>query len=153
MRTEYDTRLINFSSAEYHSEVKLRDDALRKPLGLSLYDEDLSGEINDIHVGAFVNGKLAGVLILTSLNADDLQMRQVAVSEPMRGKNIGKSMVLFSEEYAKNNGYKKIVLNAREHVVEFYKKLGYEKIGEMFFEVTIPHYRMMKVISNYFQKL
>jgi hypothetical protein len=53
-------RRIVGGSAEYEMELKLRDQVLREPLGMSLFDEDLSGESADIHLGAFDGGKPRG---------------------------------------------------------------------------------------------
>ena len=35
-----------------------------------------------------------------------------------------------------------IYVNAQEHAVGFYKKLGFEVVSDVFFEEGIPHYRM-----------
>jgi predicted GNAT family N-acyltransferase len=37
-----------------------------------------------------------------------------------------------------------MVLHAREEAVPFYERLGYEKHGESFIAVTIPHFFMHK---------
>lgn len=51
-----------------------------------------------------------------------------------------------AETYAKNAGYRKIVLNARKTAVGFYEKLGYERKGDMFTEVGIAHFKMLKCL-------
>ena len=83
-------REIIYCSKDYTNELELRDEVLRKPLGMSLFDENLEKEKNDIHIGAFMNNKLVGVLILTQLNANDIKMRQVAVDESARSQNVGR---------------------------------------------------------------
>jgi predicted GNAT family N-acyltransferase len=143
---EINIRLINFGTKEYENEVKLRDETLRKPLGLSLFDEDLSGEENDTHIGAIVRNTIVGIVILTKLNNDEIKMRQLGVDESHRGKGIAQSLILFSEDFCRKQGFKKIELNARETVVKLYEKLGYKIIGDSFIEVTIPHYKMFKVL-------
>lgn len=140
-------REIDCNSLDYSSELKLRDEVLRKPLGMSLFDENLAAEKNDIHIGAFINVDIVGVLNLTRLNANDVKMRQVAVKELMQSKNIGSKMVGYAEENAKNRGYKNMLLNARKTSVEFYKKLGYDIVSEEFLEINIPHYKMSKCIN------
>lgn len=140
-------REIEYNSVDYINELKLRDEVLRKPLGMSLYDENLAAEKNDIHIGAFINDDIVGVLILTKLNANDVKMRQVAVKEVMQSKKIGSKMVRYAEENAINRGYKNMLLNARKTAVEFYKKLGYEIISEEFLEINIPHYKMTKHLN------
>jgi len=139
-------RVINYHSEEYRKELELRDEVLRKPLGMSLFDENLEKEKMDIHIGAFVKNKLVGVLILTPLNLSDIKMRQVAVLETTRSQKVGSQLVQFAEEYAKDKGYALMRLNARKTAVGFYEKLGYEKIGEEFFEIKIPHFRMNKIL-------
>jgi len=74
-------------------------------------------------------------------------MRQVGVDEHWRGKNVGARLVTYAEDFARTHGYKKVVLNARKSVVGFYEKLGYEKIGGEFFEVTLPHQKMQKELG------
>ena len=135
---------IKYHSEEYRQEQELRDRVLRKPLGMSLYDENMEAEQHDVHVGAFINGMLAGVLILTRINATEVKMRQVAVDEASRRLNIGTELVLFAEEHSKKNGFSTMLLNARKTAVGFYEKLGYEKIGEEFLEINIPHFKMRK---------
>ena len=137
---------IEFDSSDYHKELILRDEVLRKPLGLSLFDENLTAEAADVHFGAYVNNRLIAVLLLTKLNGTDIKMRQVAVDEDFRSLKAGSKLVQIAETYAKNAGYRKIVLNARKTAVGFYEKLGYERKGDMFTEVGIAHFKMLKCL-------
>ncbi len=137
-------KIINYNSKEYKNELKLRNKILRKPLGLSIYDENLENEKNDIHIGAFLDGQLVGTVLLKKLNHNQLKMRQLAVKESLQGNKIGTGLVKYAENYAHKKGYNKIVLNARKTVVDFYLKLGYIKKGNQFTEVTIPHFKMEK---------
>ena len=54
------------------------------PLGMDLFAENLDKERWDMHVGAFCDKKLIGVLILTTIDEGTLKMRQVAVDENFR---------------------------------------------------------------------
>jgi predicted GNAT family N-acyltransferase len=135
---------FGFDSDEYKNELELRDKVLRKPLGMNLYDENLEADKNDIHIGAFINNRIVGVLILTRLNSTELKMRQVAVDEDFRAMKIGTEMVRFAEEYSKKMGYSTMLLNARKTAVAFYEKLGYTKVSGEFLEINIPHYKMSK---------
>lgn len=141
-------REVKYNSEDYKKELVLRDEVLRKPLGLSLYDEDLSADIHDFHLGVFVGREIVGTLVLSRINADELKMRQVAVAEKWRGKTIGRQMVRCAEQCAIKEGCKTMVLNARKTAVMFYEKLGYEKISEMFLEISIPHYKMCKHLPD-----
>src|SRR5665647_1822185 len=112
-KAEIQIREIKYGSEEYKKELKLRDEVLRKPLGMNLYIENLEGEKHDTHIGAFIDNNLVGVLILTKLNREDIKMRQFAVDEVFRAHKIDTEMVNYAEEYSRNNGYSTIVLNAR----------------------------------------
>lgn len=137
---------INYDSVAYSDELELRDRVLRKPLGMSLLDEPLAGEVNDCHIGAYIADCLVGVLILTELNGKEVKMRQVAVDDGWRGKGVGGEIVLFAEQYCLDREYKRIVLNARKTAMTFYKKLGYTAASDEFTEIGIPHYKMIKEI-------
>lgn len=139
-------RQIKFDSEDYKKELDLRDRVLKKPIGLNILDEELGSEINDHHIGAFLGSDLIGILLLTGINSDEVQMRQVAVEEEFRGKDIGSRLVAYSEKLAKDLGYKRMVLNSRMTAVPFYEKLGYRKTGSEFIEVNIPHFKMLKFI-------
>ncbi len=139
-------KIINYFGTQYFQELALRNEILRKPLGLKFSLNDLKDEINQHHIGAFYEEKLIGCLLLMPIDSNIIQMRQVAVDENFRAKGIGKEMVLFSEEYSQKLGYKKIILHARETATKFYEKLNYKKVGSEFIEVKIPHWEMVKLI-------
>ncbi|PWV56654.1 GNAT family N-acetyltransferase [Chitinophaga sp. S165] len=136
-------KIIACPGPDYDQEVKLRNEILRKPLGMDLLTEDLSKEVNDIHIGLFHNTELIGTLILTP-GQGYVKMRQVAVAETARGINAGTRMVKFSEEVARERGYSRIELNARQEAVNFYLKNEYTIVGDQFTEVGIPHFKMIK---------
>lgn len=141
-------RCVQHNSQEYNESVALRDEVLRKPLGLIFDPADLEKESDSAHVACYLNGSLAGCLILQPDKQAGLKMRQVAVSEEHQGCGIGKAMVQFSEQYARDNGFNKIHMSARDTAVDFYLRLGYEIEGEPFEEVTIPHRHMFKNIKE-----
>lgn len=138
-------RLIAFGAPEYRQELSLREEILRRPLGLVLSAEDTEGEKDQIHIGLFRNDKLAGCVILAKTSDPRaVRLRQLAVYEKFRGCGAGKDLVLFFEKYAAEHGYKKIILQARVTVRAFYEKLGYRAKGDEFIEKTIPHIEMEK---------
>jgi GNAT superfamily N-acetyltransferase len=141
--TDADLREIKYGSKEYKDELELRNRILRVPLGLDIFDEDLKGEKDDTHVGAFYKEKLAGVLVLTH-GGGVIRARQVAVDESFRRRGIGKKLVAYAEEFARSHGYKEIMLHSRMTSTEFYKNLGYSVSSEEFTEVMIPHVEMRK---------
>lgn len=135
---------IDHGTEEYLQMVKLRDEILRKPLGLSLTPDELQREKEDILIGAFDEDKMLACCMLTKANSDSLRLRQMAVQNNLQGKGIGASMMNFAENITRDKGYKKLIMHARETAVGFYEKLGYKVTGERFMEVTIPHFIMEK---------
>jgi GNAT superfamily N-acetyltransferase len=70
----------------------------------------------------------------------------MAVPNNMQGKGIGRALMIFAENIARDLGYRKLCMHARKTAVGFYQKLGYSITGDEFTEVTIPHYIMEKTL-------
>ncbi|NSL89014.1 GNAT family N-acetyltransferase [Chitinophaga solisilvae] len=145
-----DFRIIEYGSCDYHDMVALRDEVLRKPLGLTFSDEYLRQEMNDILIGGFDtatgNTTIAGCCILTPVSDTTVQLRQMAVSPALQGKGIGRDIIAFAEQYAVSNHFNELIMHARKEATGFYRKLGYEIHGEEFTEVGIAHFEMKKTL-------
>ena len=139
-------RMIDHGTKEYQQMVHLRNEILRKPLGLHFTKEELDGEKDDILMGAFEDDRLLGCCLLTRQDAATLRLRQMAVPSGMQGKGIGRALTIFAENIARDLGYKRVCMHARSTTIGFYSKLGYSTIGNEFTEVTIPHYIMEKTL-------
>ena len=139
-------RIIDHGSKEYQQMVNLRLEILRKPLGLSFTPEDLEKEKEDVLMGAFEDDKMLGCCLLTRMDAQTMRLRQMAVPNSMQGKGIGRALMIFAENIARDLGYRKLCMHARKTALGFYEKLGYSASGEEFIEVTIPHYIMEKAL-------
>lgn len=137
-------RIIDHGTDEYMQMVNLRNLLLRKPLGLAFDDDELAKEKNDILLGCFDDNKLEGCCLLTKAGSGLARLRQMAVVSGLQGKGVGKVLLQFAENIARDSGYKKIVMHARKTAVGFYEKSGYKKTSEEFEEVSIPHYVMEK---------
>lgn len=135
---------IDTNSPDYPQVFDLRDEMLRKPLGMSLKNDDLSRDYVDMIFMAKHEGKVIGCVMLHHKDEDHLQLRQMAVSADWQGKGIGRLIVLEAELYAREAGYKIMVLHARKTALGFYQRLGYTVTSEEFLEVGIPHYIMQK---------
>jgi predicted GNAT family N-acyltransferase len=146
-----DIFLVLHGSAAYEETVALRDDILRRPLGLTYPPEMLGAEASDYHLACYRDGMLAGCLILTPREKGTIQMRQVAVAAEMQGTGIGRAMVERSEEIASELGFTEMVLHARDTAIPFYDRLGYERVGEPFEEVGIMHMKMRKRLGGKFK--
>lgn len=140
---------IEFATPAYDEAFALRYEVLRRPLGLEFIIEQIADEWDNIHLAAFdANSRVVGYLNLTPINTREVKMRQVAVLPSEQGKGIGMAMVASSETLAKQLNFKEIILHARKTAVPFYLKQDYEIIGKEFMEVSIPHFKMRKLLSS-----
>ena len=140
-------RIIDHGTKEYQQMVNLRNDILRKPLGLTLQPEELEKEKDDVLMGAFEDDdRLLGCCLLTKMDTTTIRLRQMAVPNSMQGKGIGRALMIFAENIARDLGYKKLTMHARKTALGFYQKLGYRATGNEFMEVTIPHFIMEKAL-------
>ena len=137
---------VQHGTEEYDRTVALRDEILRSPLGLAFSSEELAGETDSFHLACRRNGELVGCVVLKPLPDQQIRMRQLAVRTDCQGQGIGRSLVVYSESFAREHGYREMVLHARESATGFYQRLGYRKEGDPFIEVTLPHYAMRKSI-------
>ena len=142
-------KLIDHGTKEYKQMIDLRYDILRKPLRLSFLEEELEKEKKDILIGAFEEEIMLGCCLLTEIDKNCIQLRQMAVQNNLQGKGIGASMMNFAEHVAKDAGYKILMMHARKSAIGFYEKLGYKVSGNEFLEISIPHFVMEKKISHY----
>jgi GNAT superfamily N-acetyltransferase len=137
-------KFIDYGTNEYNQMIDLRMQILRAPLGLTFSKEDLEKEKEDILLGCFDEEKLEGCCLLTEIEPGTVKLRQMAVLDGLQGKGIGRALMSFAENVARDAGYKKLTMHARKTAVGFYEKLGYSVCSDEFEEVTVPHYIMEK---------
>jgi ribosomal protein S18 acetylase RimI-like enzyme len=137
-------KIIDHGSREYQQMVQLRNDILRKPLKLTLTPEELESEKDEILIGAFEEEKMLGCCMLIIVDPGTVRLRQMAVLNNLQGKGIGRALMQFAENIARDRGFKKIIMHARKSAAGFYEKLGYQVCSGEFEEVTLPHYEMEK---------
>ena len=138
---------ITNGSPEYGAQCALRHEVLREPLGLSLYDEDLDAEMHHLHFGLF--GPSQGIVACVQavpISATEAQLKQMAVKPTHQGQGLGRQIILAAEKVLINEGFQRVTLHARSHVVDFYQRQGYLTEGAEFLEVGIPHRKMFKTL-------
>jgi GNAT superfamily N-acetyltransferase len=139
-------KIIDHGSTEYRQMIKLRDDILRKPLGLGFNPQELENEKDNMLIGAFEDEDMLGCCMLVEENPETVRLRQMAVLNDLQGKGIGRALMNFAENLARDRGYKILSMHARKNAIGFYEKMGYKVAGNEFTEITIPHYVMEKVL-------
>lgn len=139
-----ETRLIAFNSNDYSAMINLRLNVLLHPIGITESYINKEKEKDDILIGLFDNNQLIGCCILTKVNNDTLQLRQMAVLPEFQKSGAGRKIIAYAESIAREKGFKILMMHARDAVLDFYKKCGYEIAGPQFFEVGVPHHKMEK---------
>lgn len=137
-------KILDYGSNEYRQMIKLREEILRKPLGLGFTPQELEMEKDNMLIGAFEDEDMLGCCMLVEKNAEIVRLRQMAVLNNLQGKGIGRALMNFAENIARDRGYKIISMHARKNAAGFYEKMGYKIASDEFKEITIPHYVMEK---------
>lgn len=137
-------KIIDHKSPEYEKMVDLRRQILRKPLDLDFTKEELDQEENNILIALFEEDEILGCCMLTKIDPNTMKLRQMAIKSGLQGKGVGRVMMQFAENIARDRGYRKMTMHARRTAIGFYEKLGYKVDGHEFEEVTVPHFVMEK---------
>ncbi len=139
---------INYGSNIYKYMIKVREETLRLPLGLTLSPQDTEGEKEQIHIAALTSGeKVIATVILKPIDTQIVKLRQMAVSRELQGTGLGAKLVQHAEEIALCRGFQKVELHARISAQGFYEKLCYKVEGDQFFESTIQVIKMTKILN------
>ena len=118
-----------------------------KPLGLSFTADELAKEKDQLHFGLFEpEDNLVACVVAVRLSPTDARIRQMAVSPIHQRRGLGKMLMTELETDLRSRGFANLVLHARASAVGFYQTLGYAIIGDEFIDVTVPHFRMVKVV-------
>ena len=135
------------SSEEFKNYDLFRWEILRKPIGKSI--ESLKDEYEDssYHLIGVIDNKIIACGRLHFNNAYEAQIRYMAIDEHYQRKGLGLKVIELLEAEAKKKQINKIVLNARNHVIEFYEKSGYKAVRKYEGSDTgIPHTTMEKIL-------
>ena len=128
----------------YQQVIALRQRVLRAPLGLDIYDDDLAAETEQLIFVYEKDETVKGCVLLQHYDAVTFKLRQMAVDTDVQGMQIGSRLIAAAELYAIQLGKQDMLLHARETAIPFYEKLGYETEGNTFYEVGLPHKKMIK---------
>jgi predicted GNAT family N-acyltransferase len=143
------TSMLEIKSPKTDSDWKayyaLRFNVLREPWNQPLGSEVLADEDQAIHAIAVEGTEVLGVARMHESAEKQGQVRCVATATEAQGKGIGKAIMAYLEEKAKQKGWTEIVLEARENAVPFYQAIGYSIVAESYLLFgEIQHYRMQK---------
>ena len=64
------------------------------------------------------------------INDKEVILGRVVVLPEYRGKQLGRKTVRAAEDWIRESGYKRIIIDSRLEAVKFYEKLGYERLND-----------------------
>ena len=70
-----------------------------------------------------------------------IKLERFAVLQEKRTYGVGRALVEFILEQVRNEAV--VYLHAQDHVISFYKKFGFQTIGDHFYEGGISHQEMV----------
>ena len=97
-----------------------------------------------VHALAFVDGAPVG----TGRLLPDGHIGRMAVLREARASGVGGAVLERLVEEARRRGFREAVLSAQTHALAFYRKHGFEAVGEVYEEAGIPHQEMRRTLKS-----
>lgn len=72
----------------------------------------------------------------------DGHVGRMAVLAPWRGQGVGSKLLQHVIQYAQDQGYPELFLDAQTHALQFYSRHGFIAKGDEFLDAGIPHRSM-----------
>lgn len=140
---EIELEFIEPGSELWPQAEKLRWDVLIEPYEhvepVDFHDDDP----HSTHVAAVEDGRVVGYARLIE-QGDVGQIRHVTVHPDLQRSGLGTVMMAALVTDARNRGLRQVWLNSRMPAVPFYKRLGFQRVGDTFVTpvVKLEHVRM-----------
>ncbi len=136
---------VEWGSPFYQMTIELRNEILRKPLGLTFSPKDLASEKETLHF-AILNEETSAIAAVCAqaLSPRQWKIRQMAVALSHQKKGLGSQLIKSVLNTLIEKDAEEIILHAREIAIPFYEKHGFTSTGPIFTEVGIPHRKMKK---------
>jgi predicted GNAT family N-acyltransferase len=144
----WELREVFVESLEYRELLRLRFNELRRPLDLEWTEAEGQADKLDRHFGLYHEEVLVGLVVVVTLDPGFAKLRQIAVAKPQQGRGVGQRLMIAIENLLAREGVKRLELNARVNVAEFYGALNYQRKGEIFEEIGLPHVKMIKLLRG-----
>ena len=92
-----ETRIIEHNSNDYSAMITLRLNVLLQPIGITESYINKEKENDDVLIGLYNDHILIGCCILTTINKDTVQLRQMAVLTEFQKSGSGRKIIDFSK--------------------------------------------------------
>lgn len=137
---------VDLSNQEVYDFARLRCNVFVLEQGV-VQEEDLDGKDKDaLHALAYMDEELVGYIrILLKENPGEVWLGRMVVAKKARRQGIAYNLVSNAVKYILNNenlSDKSIEMSAQYYARNLYEKVGFEIVGEPYYEVDIKHIHM-----------
>lgn len=87
-----------------------------------------------------------GTAIGTARLLPDGHIGRMAVLAPWRNGGVGSAMLQWMMDRAHAEGFAEVRLNAQVHALDFYRRHGFDAVGEVFMDAGIAHRAMVRAL-------
>jgi predicted GNAT family N-acyltransferase len=144
---------LSIKTVSYTEELTniqtIRRNVFQKEQGVA-FDLEFDGldEASE-HLLAYLDDRAIGTIRIRALDPQTAKIERLAVLAFARGQGIGKQLMqsAIATVEAKPS-YEVILIHAQDYIKDLYTKLGFEIVGEPFYEAKILHVKMIKLISR-----
>jgi len=140
-------KIIKFASPQYQETLRLRDEAMRKPLGLSLSAEDIEDDNKRTHIGGYYNNQIICACSLKIIHHKIAHIYSFCVKQEFQNQHIGQQLMAFAESYVKFQNAARLYVEARKTAQYFYQKCGFSPCGSEYIDMNLLHQDMRKDIK------
>jgi ribosomal protein S18 acetylase RimI-like enzyme len=137
------------TAADFEQYYRLRYEVLRAPWQQAPGSEKAADDATATHVLMLNDaGTAVGVCRLHLPTPAEAQIRFMAIQPDYQGQGLGKKLLQYAEDKAREQGASYITLQARENALAFYRSCGYTVLAKthLLFGV-IQHYQMRKELT------
>ncbi|QQK07408.1 GNAT family N-acetyltransferase [Miniphocaeibacter halophilus] len=130
---------------------KLNEDIIKIREEVFIKEQEFNNEFDEIDENSLLilyyynENPVATARLYEDLeNKNEYFIGRVAVLKDYRKYGIGKEIIEILEEKVIKLGGNKIKLSAQKEVERFYKKCGFRRIGDIYYDEWCPHIKMVK---------
>lgn len=132
------------TSQIYQDALAIRQEVFVEGQGVPLTIEIDDKEDSCIHFVIYVKGHATATCRLYPLDEKNVLLQRMAVKARYQGLGFGKVIMMEAVATAKKLGYSQMTLHSQVHAADFYRKLGFQSVGEIYQEAGIDHINMTK---------
>lgn len=144
---DFNIQIVNYTVA--HSAIQsIRHQVFEVEQGVA-HELEFDGQDEAAqHLLAYYDQQPVGTTRIRYLSPQTAKIERLAVLPEFRRKGIGIKLMKTALEMTQNRKVTEVIVHAQAYVKNLYIELGFEVIGERFYEANIPHFKMMYVHSE-----